>query len=259
MRWYKVSALMGRDLRIFIRSKWKLMEIFYFPVTTVLIWGLFAAYMKSFNMETGLMVLAVNVFWSLSYITQSTTNLNMNEDVWSGSLKQVLSSGVSAMEYIGARIISSLLTAVVVASIMLTTAYYFGLTVIATNFTAVLSITGITLFAAITMSILVAGLMLFLGRSYMFLAWTLLEIFILLSAPFFPLEILPGPVQAVSQAMPFTRIFSSVRGLVETGTVSNQFLLEGFAVILIYTIASVPLYLLGFRHAKKNGELVKMS
>jgi len=65
---------------IFIRSKWKVVEFFYFPITTIVIWGLFAMYTKGFAVETGLMVLGINIFWSYSFISQSTINLQMCED-----------------------------------------------------------------------------------------------------------------------------------------------------------------------------------
>ncbi|MBC7189072.1 hypothetical protein H5U35_02495, partial [Candidatus Aerophobetes bacterium] len=95
MRWYKISALIFRDFVIFTRSQWRLVEFFYFPITTVIIWGFFALFAREFAKEAGLMILLVSVFWSYSYICQSTINLQMNEDIWSGSLKQVLSSGIS--------------------------------------------------------------------------------------------------------------------------------------------------------------------
>lgn len=258
MRWYKVAALIFRDFLIFVRSKWRLVEFFYFPVTTVIIWGLFALYAREFAVEAGLMILMINVFWSFSYICQSTVNLQMNEDIWSGSLKQVLASGISEFEYILARIISSTLISLIIMAIMLGIANYFGFSV-GEKINTLLFLTGITLVGSVALSVIIAAFIIFLGRDYAFLAWTILQLFILLSAPLFPVNILPPLLQFIALVMPFTKLFMAIRELINTGSASAPVLLEALGVVLIYLIFSFPLYLLAFRRAKKTGRLVKMT
>jgi len=258
MKWYKVKALIFRDFLIFIRSKWRLVEFFYFPVTTVIIWGLFALYTRKFTAETGLMVLVVNVFWSFSYICQSTVNLQMNEDIWSGSLKQVLASGISEFEYIFSRIISSALISMIVMVIMLFVAGYFGFPV-KDKLPPILFLTGITLLGSVALSVIIAAFIIFLGRDYAFLAWTILQLFILLSAPLFPVEILPPVLQVVAFFMPFTKLFVGIRELTGKGMVSSKTLLESAGVAFIYLCFSFPLYFRAFKRAKLTGRLVKMT
>ncbi len=258
MRWYKIRALMFRDLRVYMRSKWRIVDFLYFPVTTVIIWGLFAIYSREFAMEAGLMILVVNVFWSFSYLSQSTTNHSMNEDSYSGSLKQLLVSGISEFEYLLARIFSSAITSLFIMCILLSVSFFFGFVILVENLGVVAVLTAITLMASIALSVVVAALIIFLGRAYGFLAWTLLQAFILLSAPFFPLEILPAGVQTVALGMPYTRVFMGVRSLVSTGIISNMLLFEGFLVSLAYLIIAFPLYKLSFRRARRTGELVRM-
>ena len=77
MRLNKILALLYHDALVFSRVKWRLAETFYFPITSIIIWGFFAVYMRSFALEAGLMVLALNVFWNFSYIAQSHTNMLM--------------------------------------------------------------------------------------------------------------------------------------------------------------------------------------
>ena len=258
MRWYKIKALMFRDMKIFSRSKWRFMEFFYFPVTTIIIWGLFAIFAREFSAEAGLMVLAVNVFWSFSYLAQSTTNMQINEDHWSGSFRQVMSSGFTEFEYIFARIITSTVVSVIVMAVMLVVSYFFGLTIVFEKGWEVLVLSGITLFGSVALSILVAALIIFLGREYSFLAWTILQVFVLLSAPLYPLDILPEALQYVAYAMPFTSIFVGVRDLINTGSVSPSVYFSGIGVILVYFVVSIPLYYYSFRRAQRNGMLARM-
>ncbi len=249
---------MARDLKIYKRSKWKIVDSLYFPVTTVIMWGLFAIYSREFAMEAGLMVLVVNVFWSFSYLSQSITNHSMNEDSYSGSLKQLLISGISEFEYILARIFSSTITSLLIMCVMLTVSFFFGFVTLVQTPGLIIAMIGITLISSIALSVMIAALIIFLGKAYGFLAWTLLQAFILLSAPFFPLKILPQVVQVIALGMPYTRVFMGVRGLVETGIVSNSLLLEGLLVSVIYVLISYPLYKMAFGRARRTGELVRM-
>jgi ABC-type polysaccharide/polyol phosphate export permease len=258
MRWYKVKALMARDLKIYKRARWKIVDSLYFPVTTVIMWGLFAIYSREFATEAGLMVLVVNVFWSFSYLSQSITNHSMNEDSYSGSFKQLLVSGISEFEYIIARIFSSTITSLLIMCVMLTVSFLFGFVALIQAPGLIISLIGITLISSIALSVMIAALIIFLGRAYGFLAWTLLQAFILLSAPFFPLKILPYAVQMISLAMPYTRVFIGVRSLVEVGTISGTILMEGLLVSIVYLLVCYPLYKMAFSRARRTGELVRM-
>ena len=103
----KILALAYRDLLIIRRSKWRLVEIFYFPITTIVIWGLFALHSKALLIEAGVFVLIVNIFWNYALIAQSTVNMQLLEDSWSGSLKQLFLSGISEIDYVLARMFTS--------------------------------------------------------------------------------------------------------------------------------------------------------
>ena len=98
MKWHKIAALMYVDFLLIKNSKWRLIEAFYFPLTTVLIYGLFALSVQSHALEAGLIVLVVNIMWAFAQIAQSHVNLAINEDSWSGSLKQIFISGISDFE-----------------------------------------------------------------------------------------------------------------------------------------------------------------
>ena len=248
-----------RDFLITARLKWKFIELVYLPITTVLIWGLFAVYARSFSAEAGALLLVINVFWAFAHLTQSTTNQNMMEDVWSGSLKQLFFSGITEFEYLFSRIISTTIITCVVAALMLGLSFYFGITAIAANISAFVAFSVIILIASISLSILVASLIFVMGREYGFLSWAAIQIFILLSAPFFPVEIFPTALQYVAQIMPFTDVFTAIRLLIETGVLHTDLMAKGTIISAAYFFISLPLYKMAFKRAKKTGKLVRMS
>jgi len=259
MRWDNIRALMFRDFRVLMTSKFRLVEIFYFPITTIIIWGFFSIYARGFSLEAGLMVLIVNIFWNFALLTQSSTNMLINEDVWSGSLKHVLLSGISEFEYLASRIISSTITSLMVLGIMFgMSLLWFGLGALGASMSIVGFLGLITLVASIGLAIMVAALFIYAGREYGFLAWTFLQLFVLFSAPFFAVSVYPEPIRTISAAMPFTRVFEGVRSLTSAGIVEGSTLWMGLFVAIIYVIVAIPMYYFAFRRARRTGELVRM-
>ncbi len=259
MKWYKVQALIYREGRIFRNAKYRAVLFLYFPITTIIIWGLFSSSVQGRALETGMLVLIVNVFWNFGQLAQSSTNMAMMDDSFSGSLKHIFVSGVSSTEYILARIItSSLLSAVVVVLLIGLSVYAFQATILLANFSLVVILTCLTLIASIGLSVFVAGMILALGKEYGFLSWSSIQIFVLLSAPFYSISVFPEIIQPVAWVMPFTNIFEGIRQLISAGFVDPTLIVNGAIISVAYLAVSFPFYTAVFRHAKKNGNLVKM-
>jgi ABC-type polysaccharide/polyol phosphate export permease len=259
MRWSNIRALAYRDMKVLLTSKFRLVEIFYFPITTIIIWGFFSIYARGFSLEAGLMVLIVNIFWNFALLTQSSTNLLINEDVWSGSLKHVLLSGISEFEYLISRILSSTVTSLSILAIMFGMGFlWFGMETLAASLGALAFLSVITLVASIGLAIMVAALFIYAGREYGFLAWTFLQLFILFSAPFFAVTVYPEPIRTISTVMPYTRVFEATRSLTTTGVVDGGTLWIGLLIAIIYVIIAIPMYYYAFQRARRTGELVRM-
>jgi len=260
MKMYKVFALVYLDFKIFANAKGRLAEFLYFPITTVILWGLFSDFVKDMALQAGLVVFVVNIFWTFAYLAQSTVNMQVNEDSWSGSMKQIMITGLSEFEYLFARIISSTIVSLLVIAVMLGLAYYgFGLTLLAQNFYAIIMLSLITLVGSIGLAILVASIIFMAGIEYAFLGWTSSQIFLLLSAPFYPATIYPPVIQPLVWVMPFTAVFENVRFIVANGAIDSTLLGISIITAAAYVIFSLPIYYYVFKYAKKTGRIVRMS
>ena len=259
MKINRVLALIYYDILVFSRAKWRVMEMFYFPITTVIMWGLFSAYMKSFALEAGLIVLVLNIFWNFAVTAQSNTNMQIMDDSWSGSIKQLLISGIRESEYIFARIISTTVISITLLAVLLLMSFYmFDLRIIFERFDVTSLLFFSTLISSVAMSILVAALIITAGKEYGFLSWTVLQIFILLSAPFYPVSVFPNWLQPVANVMPYTATFQNARALASNGVIDNGLLLQGLAISSAYLLLSLPVYFYAFRRARRTGYLVKL-
>jgi len=259
MKMYKIFALMYADFMLMKNAKWRAAEYFYFPITTVIIWGMFSLFLESYAFQAGLIVLTVNILWNFAYLAQSHANMQINEDSWSGSLKQIIITGVSDFEYITARILSATILSILMLILLIGLSItIFNLSIILAQWEIFSLLILSTLIASIGLSIIVAGLMIILGKEYGFLAWTTMQIFILLSAPFYPVSIFPDFIRPIVSVMPYTWVFEATRNVIE-GTMVQSTLVNGFYVALAYFIISLPFYKHVFKKAREMGWLVRLS
>ena len=246
---------MYRDSLVIRRVSFRILEIIYFPITTIVIWGLFAVYARQMAAEAGLIVLIINIFWAFAHLAQTSSNVLMMEDIWSGSLKQVLLTGITEFEYLVARMLTASITSTFMVVALITLSLLFGINFFQTDLIFLILI---TLVGSMALAVIVAAMIFYMGREYGFLVWSAIQLFIMFSAPFFPKEMFPKAILYLSYLMPFTAVFEAARGFSVTGTVPAGLLWWGAAVVVSYFIISWPLYYLSFRRARKTGMLARM-
>ncbi len=253
----KIKALLYRDFVILSKSKERIIEFLFFPLTSTLIWGLFANHFRQFSVETAMMLLIINVFWSFSYLSQSAANLQINLDVWSRSIYQLLVSGIHELEYLLARILFSIITSLVILISMLYITHWFGFQLPAILPFIYLIIS--TLLASSALCILIVSLYILMGREYAFLSWSFLQLIILLSAPFFPITTYPVWMQKVAYILPHTWIFETLKRLPETGSLDILLINRSATISIIVLCVVIPFYLYVFQKSRKSGQLVRLS
>ncbi|OGI15155.1 hypothetical protein A3K63_03425 [Candidatus Micrarchaeota archaeon RBG_16_49_10] len=259
MNMRRVAALVERDFKIMMSLKWKLVETFFFPITSILIWGFFILWSREMAFQAGLILLAVNMFWGFSSRIQSGIDQQLMEDRWTETFRQISVSPMRPFEYLAGKIVIGLFFAIVsFAIVFLITTMFFDFTFFTQHSGYFILITLLTIVASIALSILVAAAITVLGNEYGFISWTAMQGIMLFSAPFFPLTIYPPILQALASIFPYTWIFESIRALSFTGVAPTAMLVKALLLSVAYLIASIPLYNKAYEKARMNGRLVKI-
>lgn len=256
MKLSRIIALTNRDYLVFIRSKYRWLEFFYFPITSIIIWGGFALWTGEFANFAGKIALIINVFWSYAYVVQSTINLSMNEDAWHSEIHHLFVCGIGKWEYLISKIIFSILISLANLFVMLTIMHFLFLN-ISSIAIQILSLCFLTAFVSVGLAILIAGLFLILGRDYAWMAWSASQFFILLSFPLLPIEFLPPQLQNLPKVMPYGSLFQAVRNLLLNRKWIESFTLS-FIAGIFYLILGLVIYKFGFDYSRKSGKFAKM-
>ena len=90
-------------------------------------------------------------------------------------------------------------------------------------------------------------------------ATSIVSILILVSGIYYPVEILPGPLQFVASFIPLTYFLEYFRSFYGFTLSSRNPLLWGFLLTSVYNVIAVYLLCLSIRNARQKGILAKMS
>jgi len=257
----RVWGMMYRHIALYRRSWPRLLELAYWPVLQLCVWGFtasfFASRLGSPVAVAGGVLLAGVLLWEVALRSQMGVAISFLEEVWSRNLGHVFVSPLRPAELVAALIGMSALrvTCGVLPAVLLAYVLYafnlFTLGPILVLFVANLMIMGWWV------SLGVVSLILRHGAGAEALAWSVLFGLTPLSAVFYPVSVLPAWVRPVSYALPSTHVFEGMRAAMAGHAVWGQ---VGWAcgLNLLWLAGAVLIFIWQFRSARERGALISI-
>ena len=261
MRLSRVFAYSLRHLYLYKRSLPRLMEIFYWPLLDLLLWGFVGLYLTRY--KEGLpdfvtFFLGALILWDILFRSQQGISVSFLEDVWSRNLLNIFVSPLSAVEYILSLLVMSVVKLLLATTVMVTLALILYSFNIFTIGPALIPLAANLIIMGWAIGILTTALILRFGQEAEVLAWGVALLFQPVSAVFYPVEVLPPVLQAIASYVPSAEVFEGMRQVVSGGGFPTERLVRAFALNVAYVIASVVFFSWTFSVVKKKGLLVKI-
>jgi ABC-2 type transport system permease protein len=257
----RIWGLVYRHLCLCRKSWPRLLELAYWPVLQMLIWGLTA---KFLFMRGGGSLLLVGgallggvLLWEVAMRCQMGVALGFLEELWSRNLGHVFVSPLRPWEMVAALIAMSVLRMVagVVPAIGLAWLLYafnlFALGPVLVLFFANLMLMGWAV------SFGVMALILRYGAGAEALAWSVLAGLTPICAVYYPAAIIPMPWRLISLAMPASHVFEGMRATLR-GTVLWGELGWAFGLNLVWGMVAIAVFAAQFRSARRRGALLSI-
>jgi ABC-2 type transport system permease protein len=266
----RIWGLMYRHLCLYRRSWPRLVELAYWPILQMCIWGFTAHFITSravIGQQGGGQHAreerrrrdddaAGVLLWEVCIRSQMGVAISFLEEIWSRNLAHVFISPLRPWELIMGligvatlRVVAGILPAILVAYLL----YAFNLLIlgpIIVLFFANLMILG----WAVALG--VVSLILRHGAGAEALAWSLLFGLTPLSAVFYPVSALPGWLQPVSLAIPATHVFEGMRAALIHGHVAWGQMLWAIGLNAVWLTAAGLIFASQFRAARVSGALI---
>lgn len=259
-----VSALVMRYIYLYTRTPMRLVELVFWPMVDLLIWGYLTIYIRdntsgAFS-DKIVFLLGAMILWDVVFRAQQGVAVSFLEDVWTRNLLNVFVAPVRTSEYLAATFSVGLLRICVTVVVMCLVAlflYQFNVLVIGlplVPFVINLLVCGWSL------GMISTALILRWGQAAESLAWAVPFFIQPISAVFYPVSaIRPAWLQWLAQCMPTTHVFEGMRGVMQTGAFDwAQFFYASLLNIVFMTIAGI-VFTSMLRTTKKRGLLTKFA
>lgn len=255
----RIKALVLQELYITRHSLEVIIDLFYFSVITVVVWGLISNYLSgSSNPLSAHYLLIGMILWEIIRVIQYSISVGALWNIWSRNLSNMFISPLSLTEYIVASLISAVIKALLILIIISFIAFLvFKFNILEMGIlNSTMYFINLTAFAW-SVGIVVLGFIFRYGTRIQALAWGIVFIFQPLSASFFPVKVLPEFLQKVAFLIPATHIFEAARfNLTNPATNWTEI---NIAIVenIIYAIIGIWFFNKMFNKSKETGQFAR--
>ncbi len=258
----RVWGLMYRHLALYRRSWPRLLELAYWPVLGMCIWGFTATFIAGRMGSGGAIALSALLggvlLWEVCLRSQMGMAISFLEELWSRNLGHVFVSPLRPWELVAALIGMSILrTAIGVGPAILLAWAFYAFNLFTVGPILILFFINLMILGwAVALG--VVSLILRHGAGAEPLAWSVLFGLAPFSAVFYPVSILPAVVQPIALALPSAHVFEGMRAVLQTGIVPWHHLAWAFGLNMIWLAAASALFAWQFHQARVRGALLSI-
>lgn len=259
----RIRAMFFRYLYLHQRSVSRVLELIFWPVMELLVWGFVSVYIQSVSsdpaVKVGSFLITGMIFWDVLYRSQQGVTISFIEDIWTHNILNILISPLKLWEWLAATFIYGLAKTLLITVILCGIAaglYHFDL--VGKMGFYFIPLMANLLFFGWTMGVFTSGLLMRWGHAVEALIWGIPFIIQPISAIFYPLEVLPKWVQAISVCLPSTHVFEGARFVLQTGQMPLKAF--GYAVLLnfVYFALASLFFRMMYHRSRSSGRLGRL-
>lgn len=257
----RIGALVLRYIYI-LRGSWpRLIELMYWPLVQLIIWGFLSNFLREQTswvaQAAGVLVSAV-LLWDIFFRGQIGFSISFMEEMYSRNLGNLFVTPLRPLEFVGALVTISLLR----ASIGALPAALLAIPM----FDVSIFELGLPLFAFFAnlmvmswaLGLFTISLLLRAGLGAENFAWFIIFLLAPIACVYYPVETLPDWLQLVAWSMPMVYVFEGMRHVLFEGGFRTDLFFGACALNLVYFGLGTATFLWSFRAARNNGQLLQI-
>ena len=256
----RILAIVLRHAYLHRRSPARVMEIFFWPVRELFVWGYITLYLQELALsETVLFFIGAMILWDVLYRSQQAISLSMTEEFWVRNFINLFITPLSIPEFISGLCLVGVLKSAVTTVLLATLAlilYEFDLLRMGVS---LVPFYGNLLLFGWAVGLFTMGIILRYGRAAEALIWGMPFLLQPLSAVFYPVHVLPDWLQAVSLCLPSTHVFQGMREVLESGAVNWAAMTGALGLNLVFMLLGGIFFWLMLRSVRMKGYLARQN
>ena len=262
MKWHRINALLMRHIYLYKRSMPRIMDIFYWPIMELLLWGFLSMYLEKtslagFNAVT--VLLGALILWDLLSQAHRTVSIAFLEEIWERNLLNIFVTPLKVSEFLVSTILLGFVRILLVTGVMAgIAALFYSFNLFTFGVYLLPFIANLLLFGWI-LGLFTICIILRYGTSAQVLAFGFLLLLQPFTAVFYPVTALPEVIQPFAYLFPSTYIFEGMRAVIATGTLPITTLIWATFFNIIYLLLIVWLFLRMLARVKQRGALMRLN
>ena len=257
--WLRISAIIMRFFFLHRRSVARVMEIFFWPVMNLLVWGFVTSYLKELALPTTVLFLIGSVIlWDVLYRSQQGITLAITEEFWVKNIINIFISPISLAELLGAICIVGIIKSVVTTIVLAILAFFFYKFNLLSAGPGLALFLGNLLLFGWAVGLFTMALIFRYGRAGEALIWGVPFLIQPISAVFYPVSVLPVWLQKIAYLLPSTYVFEGMRQVLATGVTDVRKLGISFGLNLVYLLLGSLYFSWMLHKVRKMGYLSRL-
>ena len=255
----KVSAFFLRNWRMTRRNVFTVFEIVFWPIVNLLSVGLLTTFL-GVAPETVVFVLVGTFALSTVQVCQLDVAYAVLFDMWAKSVKHQLVAPIRPWHLVLGSWLMGLVRGTAVFALQAVVSHWaFGVNVLAHGPGPAAALLAGLLLSAAGVGLLVSTLLMLFGLRAEVSAWSGVSLVLLVCGVYYPVSLLPGPLQTVAAGVPFTHFLEAFRATLGYAPLFTAPLLRGYGLAVVYLAGGYALLTWAIQRARRTGMLLKLS
>ncbi len=250
----RIYAVMLRNFYADKRSVMRLVDLFYYPVIDITLWGITTKWLQQEQSSNFMIAIATSlVLWQVVSRSILEISIGIIEELWNRSIINLFSSPLQLTEWIIAFMTSSICKNFFVLPYgALLVWLVYGVNIFNIGW-MIIPYLMLLLGCGWIIGFLGASIIMHWGRRAQSTPWMVAWFFVPVCAVYYPVANLPRPIQIFSLCTPLTHIFEAVRHHIINGSIAYNHLGIATALTAVYLILSITLFRCIFTRALNKG------
>jgi len=258
MSWRRVRGILLQNWYVMQRSPIRFMELLYWPVLELVLWGFITRYLaaRDANLPGGVSVLLGAVLlWDVMFRSHQELAMTHLIDMWDKNIVNLYASPLRQSEYyLGSLLFSIGRLAVGTTVLILVARFAFGFDLLRAGATLAPSL-AILVVMGWALGIVIRAAIVRFGSNAEVLAWSLALLLQPVSAVFYPVAILPVWLQKIAFLVPASHVFESLRAFLAGQEVLARRLVFAAGLDIVYMFGAAAISAHAYRRVRELGLL----
>jgi ABC-2 type transport system permease protein len=260
----RVGAMLRRHLYLLRSSVPRILDLIYWPLVQMLTWGFLQTYLAKapaliggrFGLAAGALIGAM-LLWDILFRGQLGFSISFLEEMWSRNIANLMMSPLRVSEFILALMAMSLIRlSIGFVPVTFLAIWFFGFNLWGLGLAVGFFFANLIL-TSWAIGLICSGVVLRFGLAAESLVWTVMFLMQPLACVFYPVSVLPKPLQHVAWLLPPTYVFEGLRAILIRHELRADLMGEAFGLNVILFAAAVAGFQRMLHNARSAGSLLQ--